>query len=270
MIRLKDQLHEKLECDLPGKGRWHHCNDRKFQEVIVFVHHYGGKQRSLARHVGLIKQLGYNCVTFDLSQDFFSKPTVPVSRMIKFGQRHVWADEIENILNIVPGNKIVFSFSSPSASAIEAIARRRAVDIKGLICDGGPFLGRWTAYWRYFSSVKKIKSIPMKLLLSGIGMPIWSLNPNKEFYSDLKKFPDQFPILSIRGWKDHLVRPGEIDEVFEPHQHINWKKLNLPEAGHLKGLKYFPNEYVPQLKSFLLEISECYHVNSNEKNIQLN
>ncbi len=34
-----------------------------------------------------------------------------------------------------------------------------------------------------------------------------------------------------------------------------WKKLSLPEAGHLNGLRDFPSEYKPAVEDFLNQFS---------------
>ena len=44
-----------------------------------------------------------------------------------------------------------------------------------------------------------------------------------------------------------------IDMVFEPHEHIDWEKLSLPEGKHLNGLKDFADEYKPAVKKFLVQ-----------------
>ena len=70
----------------------------------------------------------------------------------------------------------------------------------------------------------------------------------------LAKLPAHFRILSVRGWKDKIVTPEMIDKVFEPHPHLDWVKLSLPQAGHLNGLKDFPEEYKGPVSSFLKEL----------------
>ena len=75
-----------------------------------------------------------------------------ISSNEQLGLKHIWADQVEAVLNAVPGPKIIFAFSNPSASAIEAIARRHAVDICGLICDSGPTSEIFRSMLSYFSN----------------------------------------------------------------------------------------------------------------------
>jgi hypothetical protein len=154
-------------------------------------------------------------------------------------------------LNSLPGPKIVFAFSNPCSGAIEAIGRRRATDVRALICDGGPTAKFWDSIVKYFTTEIKVPVKPARWALATLVTPLWSLNFAKAMAKDLEKFPPNFPILSIRGWKDHLIPPKDIDAVFEPQAHLSWQKLSLPEADHLNGLKDFADEYTPPLQQFL-------------------
>ena len=85
-----------------------------------------------------MNELGFDCLIFELLDSIKNSPKHLISSSLQFGLKHVWADQIESILNSIPGDKILFSFSNPSASAIEVVAKRRGHDIKGLVCDSGP------------------------------------------------------------------------------------------------------------------------------------
>ena len=71
-----------------------------------------------------------------------------------------------------------------------------------------------------------------------------------------------FPIFSIRGWKDNLIPPQDIDRHFEPHKNLDWRKLSLPDAGHLNGLRDFESEYIGPLTKFLKEFSSPFQGHS--------
>jgi hypothetical protein len=167
----------------------------------------------------------------------------------------VWADQIEGLLNEIPGDKILFSFSNPSASAIEAIAKRNAADIKGLICDGGPSGQLWHSMVNYFTHEMNLFLYPVKAAAAIASASLWHPNFLKVMHEDLEKFPKGFRLLSIRGWKDPLISPKMIDMVFEPHTQIDWQKLALPEGKHVNGLKDHPEEYKGPVLNFLREIA---------------
>ena len=97
----------------------------------------------------------------------------------------------------------------------------------------------------------KIDFLPLKILGTPLVMLGWSQAMHKDIPTDLQKLPQGFPVLSIRGWKDKLISPSHIDRIFEPAKNIHWIKLGLPEAGHLTGLRDFPEEYRSGLHSFL-------------------
>src|SRR5687768_3189924 len=127
---------------LPFEGELFLPEIQKFQETIIFIHFYGGRKDNLKRHIKFVNGLGYKAVAFNLSRFQPTKYILnpPFATNGRFGLRHLWADEIEQILNLVQGPKIFYCFSSSTSSAIEATARRYASDIKGLIGDCGPFI----------------------------------------------------------------------------------------------------------------------------------
>ncbi|MGZ3797988.1 MAG: hypothetical protein ACXVB1_16575, partial [Pseudobdellovibrionaceae bacterium] len=180
---------------------------------------------------------------------------LPISSQMKFGLKHVYADQIENMLNLIPGKKIVFAFSNPGGAAIEALARRRCADVTGAIFDSGPSF----KFVESFANVAKynwnINPLALRYILAPILSYTWSPHLHKDLHHDLQLFPKGYKILSIRGWKDRLIPPDHIDAVFEPYSHLDWRKLSLPEADHLLGLRDHRKEYAPVVEKFLREIS---------------
>ena len=255
-------LMEKSQTSLyPDEGelfKSHSTEDKSSAYLVFFVHFLGGHKKVLKRHVELVNELGFDAYVFNVNDSWKDYSYVPVSKKSKkFGLKHAMADQIENHLNLFPNykNKIVFAFSNISASAIEAIARRietkNAKDIKAMICDSGPGMDFMSASYNLIKHQLKIRSFFSRLVRTPILAYGWSPHLNKDISADLEKFPKNFPILSIRGWRDLLITPQSIDQVFEPHKNLKWKKLNLPEGGHINGLRDFPSEYRPGLEAFL-------------------
>ncbi len=249
---------------LPFDGEFFLSKNKAYEELIFFVHFYEGSKRQLLRHIKLVNKLGFDAFAFhlhgnhtellqDLFKDIFSK--IPISAKEKFGIKHTYADQIEKLLNEIPGNKIIFAFSNPSAAAIEAMARRHCSDTTALICDSGPTARFIPSAYNLFSQDYHIKSTMLKLILTPVLSFGWSPLLHKDLKADLEHFPIGFRILSIRGWKDKLIPPKHIDEVFESHENIDWTKLSLPEAEHLTGLRDFREEYIPGVEKFLKSIA---------------
>lgn len=250
----------KSSSAFPFSGELFPARTKKFQELIFFVHFYDGSKKQILRHIRLANSLGFDAFAFHLEghhQDFF-KLKWPLSPTGNFGVKHVFADQIESLLNLLPQKKIVFSFSNPSAAAIEAIARRNAFDIKALICDSGPShrflvsaINLYQQKTRSSSRVLNLFGYPLAPIL-GLG---WSPYLHRDLYRQLANFPEGFPVLSIQGGKDALIAPEHIEEVFKPHANLSWKKLDLPDADHLLGLRDFRAEYAPVVEEFLLKIA---------------
>ena len=231
----------------------------KSQHLIFFVHFFGGHKKALRKHVALVNELGYDAYVFnikDTPKEHQYLPYSPISK--KLGMKHAIADQIEEHLNLFGEykTKIVFAFSNVAGCAIEAMARRPSKDIIALICDSGPGASFMFSSFKLLEYELNVKFLPLRIIGTPIVMFGWSKEFHKDIPKDLQKLPEGFPVLSIRGWKDKLIFPSHIDQIFEPAKNLNWIKLALPEAEHLTGLRDFPNEYRSGLVNFLLALSK--------------
>ncbi len=245
----------QIQPKYPLDAELYPAEKQRYQETVLIIPFYGGQKQQVQRHIDMFNELGFNVVTYD--QTFSSLNFLPqvMSSSQGLGFKHVWADQIEGLLNAVGGNKIVFAMSNPSSGAIEAIGRRHATDIKGLIVDGGPTARFFKSIVNYLVTEEPLPTKILRFAVAGMTTALWTPDFSKTLARDLKRFPKDFPILSIRGWKDHLIPPNHIDMVFEPHPHLQWQKLSLPEADHLNGLRDFPEDYRPAVQTFIEHIA---------------
>ncbi len=242
----------------PDQGEMFKAAVKKHQALVFFVHFYKGHKKALRRHIQFVNELGYDAYAFNLKDDVKDHYGLPYSTVSKkFGLKHAIADQIEEHLNLLPDGqqKIIYSFSNVTACVIEAMARRQTKDICALITDSGPSFHFLTSAYNLYTHSIKIPFMPLRLLATPVLAYGWSPEQHKNIHADLRKLAQAFPILSIRGWKDLLIKPSDIDDVFEPCKNLAWEKLSLPEAGHLNGLRDFPNEYKPAVKDFLKRIN---------------
>lgn len=236
---------------LSFNGKKYLASNKKYSEVVVIVPFYGAKRNNLLRHINWLNDIGYDVVAFDLKFKPKSIKDSVITAEFEFGFKHVWADQIGIILNEVFGPKIVFAFSNPSSAAIEAIAERHASDVKALVCDSGPSGELWNSIHNYYKHEIPIRIPILRQLATTLATTVTSLNFLKEVKSDLEKFPKGFEILSVRGWKDPLISPNQIDKIFNHPQHLNVQRLSLPRAKHLDGLKNHFEEYSSAVTAFL-------------------
>lgn len=237
----------------PFDGELFPAKKKEFSETILFVHFFDGNKKVLKRHIELVNDLGFDAIAFNL-RDKSVLFQNPFSLRKKIGLKHIYADQVEAMLNLIPGNKIIYSFSNPSASAIEAMYYRNCIDVTALICDSGPAKRIFESVFNMFLNFKTNGFV--KELINLIGTPLgWSYLLHSDLTLHLNVFPDKFKILSIRGWKDKLISPDNIDLVFETHTQLDWRKLSLPQAGHLNGLKDFSQDYTQGVKNFLFEVA---------------
>ncbi len=241
----------------PDQGELFKASKKKHEALIFFAHFYKGHKKAMKRHIQFMNDLGYDAYAFNLKdspKDHYGLPYSYVSK--KFGLKHALADQIEQHLNLLSDypRKIIYVFSNISACAIEAVARRTPFDIDAMICDSGPSLKFMASTYNLYTHMFPIKFLPLRIAATSVLAYGWSLDLHKDIVTDLQKFPQGFPLLSIRGWKDPLIKPQDIDLCFEPCKNIRWQKLALPDAGHLNGLRDFSEEYKPAVEDFLVSI----------------
>lgn len=242
------------------QGQLYKATAKKFKETVILVPFFGAERSNLKRHIEFLNELGYDCAAFELKDAWIEVPGSLLQQRNQilqgqFGLKHTWTEQLEEVLDVIPGPKILYSFSNPSASAIEATAKRKAKDITGMICDGGPSGRLWHSMMNFFTHEQPLRAYPFKLAAATVTALLWHPRFLAVIHDDLAQFPKGFRLLSIRGWKDKLISPKMIDMVFDPHKQIEWQKLSIPEGGHLNGLKDFPDQYKPPVTQFLKEIS---------------
>ena len=235
---------------LPYNGTRKSAVHKKSDLLIVLTYHFGGTQNSVDFHVKLFNELGYDCLTFDLgSYDNLLRGKY-LSRNGQFGIRHVWADQIEDILSLTDEPQIVFSQSVSGIPALNAIARRKCKNIHGFIGDGGPFLKFAKGMWNFYTYAYPTP-LPIRPLAWFIGLIAFGVNIKSHTNNILKQLPKNFPILSLRAEKDRLITPTAIDQVFSKHNHIDVRTIYFKNSDHLKPLKDEPEKYKKALVQFL-------------------
>jgi pimeloyl-ACP methyl ester carboxylesterase len=231
------------------------AKNRRYAETVVFVHHFGGSRRTVLRHARMMNDLGFDVLRFDL---LFNKTRpleeLPITGDFRFGVRHIWANQIEAVLNTLPGKKIIYSFSMPSASVLEAMGRRSAQDVTAWICDGGPFLELLRCTWNLYQHQYKVESRILRAAFTALSASLWGFSFAEQMTKHFANLPPSFPVLSIRSWKDPLVPVSAIEAFFALPNRVDLEVISLPEGRHLDGLKRFPEEYIPRVEKFVKRV----------------
>lgn len=227
------------------------------------VHHYGGHKYSFKRIFEYLNSIGLDVYTFDLPYSEMNQVTRLPTYKKGFGLRHKWAEAITKRLDEIGGEKFVYSFSSPGAAALDAMSARDFSDVRGWLCDGGPFMDLQTGMTnlvkeaglfggKYFNDWGLKNSFVPKLYSNTVGWLLINLYGSQNYQEDmakhLKKMPKDFPVISFREAEDKLVYPRMIDQFFA----LGEKQIQpvlLDNAGHLLGFKLAPERY----KTFLLD-----------------
>jgi pimeloyl-ACP methyl ester carboxylesterase len=226
----------------PSNGQYRETIPPSFKPTVVFIHNYGGNRTTTHRYQDMVLDMGYNCFSFDLVRGF------------GYGTVHTYISQLREVLETVPGPKIVYSFSFPSVSAAAVLAEGRT-DIKAWICDGGPFAEIWSCYNNLLTRMQRGNALTRPLITSWI----WFSAGGSKYYSSVAKWLNAikpgFPILSIREEKDRLVPPRAIAKFFAYNPKLNLKVLEIKGADHLEGLKKSPDLYTDTVRGFLEGLS---------------
>ncbi|MCS6839030.1 MAG: hypothetical protein NZ480_09325 [Bdellovibrionaceae bacterium] len=215
---------------------------------VIMVPFFEAKRAQLQRHIDFFERLGIPVVVVDLTYQ------IPWLQLWRFGSmRSLWVYQIEQVIKNHPEPKIIFSFSNPSSAVLEVLSRIQCHNVKALICDSGPGTGFIYSVFKllkhYRGLTNPILLYPLTLILFLVWGPAWDWQTRRA----VARLPDGFPILTIEGGRDPLISPDQIDDVFCHSSRIRWKRLLLPEAQHLNGLKDFGDIYLATLKEFLAQ-----------------
>lgn len=259
---------------------------RSFDPVVLFVPFFGGTSVQLHRHIQMVNDIGFDAASVNLSIPSLADPRPPISRSGHIGVKHLWADRVEDALNRLGHQPrrpvILYAFSGPAASALAAIARTRqtepkqspsllskagellggrsmapsvATEIRGIVCDSGPFVDLWHCNWRYMYHEAGLKFLPLRGVATAASIVFWGHNATQTLHMDLRSIGRAVPILSIRGWNDKLISLKAMDDAFPRDANLDLQVLSIPQAGHLDSLKVAPEIYTPRVQSFLKQLA---------------
>lgn len=221
-------------------------NKKPGSALIVFVHFYGGHQRILKRHIQMINDLGFDTFAFNMPSR--TDLSFKMFEFHRFGLKHLYSKMITYFLDQLPGEKILYAFSNPSASAIESITDRlQKNDIKAFICDSGPSGKFMKSAWNL--AIQQQQNPWLMMFFSFF----WSLFFHKDLKKQLTSWPKNFPVLSVQPQNDVVIPPDHIAEVFKGLKNLKLE-VYTPQAGHLNALKLNPEEYTLKIKNFLTSI----------------
>jgi pimeloyl-ACP methyl ester carboxylesterase len=217
--------------------------------TVIFVHQFGGNRITLNRSIKLVHKIGFNAVWFPLLYNKLELHLVPPMTSEKInGFGRVWTNQIARVLKSVGGPKILFTHSMPSNSAMVALAENPH-GVQAWICDGGPFLNIFECVNRLFRHHFSMHR-PAAFAYTAGALLWYGPKFQRDLPRHLAKLPDGLPVLSLRGEKDVLVSPEDIDLFFEHAPQIDLVRKSFSEGGHLDSLKRFEPEYEEAVSSF--------------------
>ena len=238
------------------KINYHPAYNKKHTSSIILIHHLGGVPEQLKNHIDFLNQNGFAVYSYPTFLNGKSqwKDFLPLLKKTKAGVVKIWTEELEEVLDQCPGNKILFSFSFPSLAALLAASRRK--DIKAVICDSGPFSYLFLVTWRFFTYYQSISNIFLKIYLtSQMYLTFKAAYIKKDIQKQLPNIPINFPVLSIQSLKDQQVPPSYINRFFSKIKKVRLTVCLLKHSAHLQGLKTETNFYIKNILNFLNKIS---------------
>lgn len=239
----------------PHEGEIFNPKEKKFEEVIIFIHWYGGHKKQLKRHVQFVNELGFRAFVFNL----FPQPFKGSRTLLKNPRTYFtpllfrWSRQILDVLSYFENEKkILFGFSFGCNVMTQIFAK--VSNVTAVVFDGGPFSGILENSWRYQSYQEPVKNP----LLRSMAVLLWILFCGffilrLKIHSSLRKWPAGLPVLSFRAEKDLLVPPDSIDKVLKLHSQLNLTTALIQEVQHLQGMKFQTDFYQKTLRQFLVK-----------------
>lgn len=240
--------------NFPYEGEMFHPEQKKFEEIIVFVHWYGGHKKQLRRHIQFVNQMGFRAFAFNL----FPQPFKGSWKLLKNPKTYFktlvsrWSQQVLEVLSgLQKEKKILFGFSFGCNVVTQVFVK--IPHTTAVVFDGGPFSG-FENSWRYLSYQESIKNP----FLKSLAVLPWSLfcgffSLRLKMYKALKSWPADLPVLSFRVIKDKLVPPDSINKILKSQTHLNQTVVLIPYVQHLQGMKFQPDLYKKNLEKFLLK-----------------
>lgn len=213
--------------------------------TVVLIHYTFGNYKNLQRHIEMFNELGYPTATFDLKGGNSDQANLSWPFLYT-----TWITQVTNVLDSITGPKIVFSMSFPSYAGLIASSVR--TDIEKYICDGGPFTNIPQSIYRLYNQQGRFHNPLWRSIVSLSGYLYLGPQVQLHLTKALERWPREIPILSLRGGKDLVVPPPIIDAVFAHHKNLRFSGFEITDAGHLDGLKRFPEIYTSKVREFLL------------------
>lgn len=220
--------------------------------TVIFVPHFGGTRATSRRHRVLVNELGYHAFAFNLGLNVVPSTAKEVWAATREDMVARWSRELECVCEAIEGPKVIYSFSFPSISFAAMMARKRRRDVVGWICDGGPFFNLWGNFWKLRSHEYVIANPAQRLASVTLGYMLMRGPLYAGRALQWMEAVRDVPTLSIRSGHDLLVPEATIDRLFEGHSP---KRVLIPEAGHLQGLKVAPDTYGQAVSEFLTSVT---------------
>ncbi len=253
-------MSEKFE-NLPYEGEYRKAPSKRFNEVIVFVHHFGGQKRSTRRHQEMVLAAGYDCVIFNLHYNSSKATHSPNQRLLRLFKNYlkvprsfisIWTDELNEILNQIPGPKIIYSLSSPSTAVVGCLGPKKRQDIQAWVCDCGPFLKVWQCFWNYSKYEAKRSNFFSILFFNTFGFLFFG----GVFYRTrmrrwLRINNRQVPTLSLRAGQDRLVPAHAVSDFFSLPNSLRVESETFAHSNHLDAIKTDASRYQSVVLTFL-------------------
>lgn len=241
----------------PHEGEIFNPKEKKFEEIVVFIHWYGGHKKQLKRHIQFVNELGFRAFVFNLfpqpfkgSRALLKNPKIYFTTLLSKWSRQA----LEAVSYIQKEKKILFGFSFGCNVMTQIFSK--ITNVTAVVFDGGPFSGILENSWRYQSYQEPVRNP----FLRGLAVILWILfcgffSLKFKIHSTLRKWPSGLPVLSFRAVKDILVPPSSIDKVLRRHSQLDLTVALIPAVQHLQGMKFQPELYQKTLKEFLFKYS---------------
>lgn len=241
----------------PFEGHLRKAPVKAFEPTIIFIHNFGGTHATTRRYQEMVNTMGFDCFSFTLGLCSIPLSTEQKKAALREGMIDRWTKELEIVLEAIEGPKIMYTFSFPSVTVPALLYRSKRKDVLGWVCDGGPFLNLWQNLWNFFTYQSPVRNRLLRAAKTESAHFLFGgMTYKKRLLKWIPALDPSFPIYSVREAADELVAESTIDAFFGLNPGLNLRRLVIPNAGHLEGLKKNPELYKDNVGGFLKGLAE--------------
>lgn len=218
--------------------------------ALLWVPHFDGGVSRYQKKAEYFENLGYESYFLKLSSNVWPDLLESKEFYFKKSVRHIWEKEILETLEKIKKPTILVTHSFPAGMGLIAASKNK--QIKGISCEGGPFVSYFTCAWNLFTHAYSVNALHKKIWILFISYLVFrAFSYKRQLREALRNLSQNFPVLLLFNENDKLVKRKHMEEVFSHQNHLKITSTLLKGTEHVRGWKGNQRDYTKSLSEFI-------------------